>query len=56
MLANTLDAQSMLLKVVKVLRELHFEIVHTGVQGLPFVKDANTKERSSLQPSTPLLK
>ena len=35
-LANTLDAQSMLLQVVKILWELHLEIVCTGVQELPF--------------------
>ena len=34
-LANTLDAQSMLLQVVEILWGWHLEIVYTEVRGLP---------------------
>ena len=34
-LANTLDAQSMLLQVVEILWGWHLEIVYPGMRGLP---------------------
>ena len=47
-LANTLDAQSMLLQVVEILWELHLEIVYAGVRAPPL----STHDTRATEPHT----